>query len=416
MKQKVTKIGSFLFNCFFLLLPACANAQGYDKVCFYICAHQDDWQLFMGTNVFNDISASNEKKPVRNGKKVVIIYTTAGNLNDDDDSKACDCRDPYNPQDHHVPYWRVREHGSKNSLHLASCRIGGWGATTYPECEHVIINGHSLAKYTYKNTVSYYLRIKAGKYGRWGTNIYSSADAIDSSTSYDNWADFVNTLYYIYKAELDDNTISNVSAHFNFPDINGSINPGDHRDHLLAGKGACEAVKILSIERNTCFPESLYIDYHSQNLPINIGDSDMGNEAALTGVYCLALLDYNAWPEWGHLYREWDSRNYFRTINSCEWPVLLNPQQNDGLDKQFVTIYPTPANNLLNLTFNIPDQSKVKIEVTDIKGVLVFEENTDLNKVDNVSINTSRFIAGSYLVIVTIEDKMQSKMIFDVVH
>src|SRR6185369_14940016 len=67
----------------------------FPKVSFYVCAHEDDWQLFMGTDAFNDINNYDEKKGEANGTKVVIIYTTAGNLHDDDDTKTCDCNDTH---------------------------------------------------------------------------------------------------------------------------------------------------------------------------------------------------------------------------------------------------------------------------------------------------------------------------------
>ena len=281
----------------------------------------------MGTNVYNDINSFDEKSAGNSGKKVIIIYTTAGNLHDDDDTKSCDCKDPYHNSAGKIPYWQVREYGAENSIHLAATRIGGWGAgIPYPSDQTVVINGHSITKYEFKNTVSYYLRIKSGQYGKWLTDKNISTETVDSSSVYVNWQDFMTTIYYIYKTEIDESVTTN-QVDFNLPDINEEINPNDHSDHYLAGRAGCEAAKLLSTNVNNCYRESLFIDYHTENLPVNLKSPDIQNESSLTAVYCLALLDYNAWPEWGTKYCNWTDKNYFRTITTCEDPIGVPKKQ-----------------------------------------------------------------------------------------
>ncbi len=370
----------------------------------------------MGTNVYNDVLTYNEKNPGQNGKKVVIIYTTAGNLHDSDDANSCNCMDPYDHYQNHIPYWKVREHGSKNSIHLAACRMGGWGANIpYPNNQTVIINGHSITRYNFKNTASYYLRIKEGNYGKWKTEPNSNAGTVDSSTTYTCWADFVNTLYYIYKAEMDSSMIEQ-KANFNYPDVNEDINIGDHWDHLMAGRAACEASKLLSANISKCFTTNLFVDYNTQNLPPNLSPPDIQNEAAMTGVYCMALLDYNAWPEWGSLYAEWDCRNYYRTITSCENPVQANLLAQDSLISLKIKVYPSPANNNLFLQFNLPTKALLKVRITDTKGATVFEEDTHLSTDNTISINTSSFSNGSYMLLLGADGSKVSNTIFEVAH
>jgi Secretion system C-terminal sorting domain len=399
-----------------LLCIATKGQNHYNEVSFYVCAHQDDWQLFMGTDVYNDIVDYDEVTPNTNGKKVVIIYTTAGNLHDDDDTKSCNCKDPYNQNAGPVPYWKVREKGSKSSVHLAACRVGGWGTTIpYPENQITLINGHPVTRYQYRNTVSYYLRIKAGtnNYANWTKNRNTPAETVDSSSTYDDWTDFVNTLYYIFKNEIDSSVNTN-KATFHFPDINEQINPGDHSDHLLAGRGTNEAAKILGSNMNTCYKEQLYIDYHTKSLPINLTSPDAQNEAGMTSVYCLALLDYNAWPEWS-LYHDWTARNYYRTITTCEDAVPDNILAQDSLDKLNIKVYPSPANKQLTIRFNIPTNSVMTIKVVNALGAIVFAYNGPL-VADTYTINTSSFPNGIYTVSVGKDSVQLSTASFEVLH
>jgi hypothetical protein len=58
-----------LSGIFFLFSIIKANPQ-YNSTSFYIVAHQDDWQYFMGINAAHDL-----KNP---GTKVVFLFITAG--------------------------------------------------------------------------------------------------------------------------------------------------------------------------------------------------------------------------------------------------------------------------------------------------------------------------------------------------
>jgi hypothetical protein len=369
----------------------------------------------MGKNVFNDINSFNEITPDANGKKVVIIYTTAGNLHDDDDTKTCNCRDPLDPKGGPFPYWKVREQGAKNSLHLAACRMGGWGpAIPYPKNKTALINGHLITRYEYKNTVSYFLRMKAGIYSHWFNDPNVQVSTVDSSTTYADYTDFVNTLYHIYHAEMDSN-LSNHNLHIHCPDIDETINPNDHHDHLIAGRGACEAAKILSTELDTCFSHSLYVDYHSQNLPANLTSPDIQNEAALTSAYCMALLDYNAWPEWGNIYQDWTARNYFRTITTCQSPISENIMAKDSLETLIVKVFPNPADSKLFVRFNLPVKTAIDISVFDVNGTSVFRYNGPLTE-NMFQINTAFWSAGYYLITVNTNNKPLVKTIFEVIH
>ena len=314
----------FVF-CLLFFVRTTSFAQQYNHVFFYVCAHQDDWQLFMGANAFNDINAFDEKKAEANGKKVVFIFTTAGNLDDSDDTRTCNCIEGRTESRSRIPYWQVREKAVKNSIHFAAARIGGWGsAIPYPENKTALINGHRITKYTYKNTVSYFLRMKTNQSAWWYNNGNMFVGTVDNSTRYMNMSDLQNTICAIYKTEMESEVTTGGETVFNFPEINETINPNDHPAHIIAGRSAYAAAKMLARQLNACYPMHLFIDYHSEKLPVNISEPDVQNEAGLVAVYCLALLDYNAWPEWGDSYRRFSGRNYFRTVNTCDKAQLFH--------------------------------------------------------------------------------------------
>jgi len=306
ISAKIIAVGAAVAAGVVSVQPKQEQQRNYPAVAFYVCAHQDDWQLFMGADAFRDISSYNEKSTEPNGTKVVLVYTTAGNLNDTDDSKTCDC---YDRQQNRIAYWQVREAGANNSVHLAASKVGGYGpGVNYPAMAVVEINGHRITKYEFRNTVSYFLRIKSGRYGRWYDDNNVAVGTVDNSTEYTSRTDLTNTLSAIFSREMN----SAGSASFHMPDIDEQINHNDHHDHLIAGRAGIEAVRSVSKKLNKRFAVSLHIDYQTKDMPANITGADAQNEAALTAVYCLSLLDHNAWPEWGNDYQQWTSRNYSR--------------------------------------------------------------------------------------------------------
>jgi hypothetical protein len=426
--QKSTKLETHLGRALviifiqFVLVVSNAFAQGnpstYADISFFVCAHQDDWQLFMGSEVYNTIQEFDAGKPEYNKRKVVIIYTTAGNLHDDDDSKSCSCIDPKNPKAKNIPYWQVREDAAKNSTHFAGCRFGSKGGAPapYPENRLDVINGHLVTNYQYKNTSSYFLRLKAGEYSQWGGDCDRSVGTVDSSTTYIDFADLVNTIYYIYKKEMNIDVPAK-NPTFSFPDVDTFLNPDDHPDHYLAGKAAGQAAKLLSDEWSACFPEHLYVDYDIQNLPENLSLTNIQNKTAITSVYCLSLLDHNAWAEWSKVYREWSKRSYFRSTNTCDEQRHTSAPGDDGsVEKLTAKLFPNPADKQLLVKLSQPFQSQIGINISDIKGNEVFAATTRLDEQATLSVNTAAFPAGSYLAVITAGSVTIKRVIFQVRH
>src|SRR5436190_22007358 len=88
MKLKLTICLSFLA----LLFSSQVFAQ--QEVSYYLAAHQDDWQLFMGTNAKADASYA----------KVVFITLTAGDAGDGNNGGGI------------IPYFQARENGAIKSV------------------------------------------------------------------------------------------------------------------------------------------------------------------------------------------------------------------------------------------------------------------------------------------------------------
>lgn len=402
---------------FFQARKACcqANPSTYSDVSFFIVAHPDDWQLFMGSDAYNTIQEFTPGKEEFAKRKAVFIYITAGNLHDDDDRKSCMCIDPQNPNGPHIPYWKVREVGANNSIHLAACRFGSKGGAPAPYAEPRvdIINGHQVINYHYKNTSSYFLRIKAGNFRLWDSNPQMSIGTVDSLSTYIDYPDVANTLYYIYKKEMGiDVPAKNPSFHF--PDWDTTYNPGDHPDHYLSGKAAAQAAKMLSDEWSSCFPEHMHVGYDIQNLPENLSTVDVQNKAAITSAYCLSLLDHNAWAEWGGLYQEWCKRDYFRSISSCDEQQRLAAAVSPAIS--LVKPYPNPADKELSLKFSEPVQSTLTINISNMMGGEIFSSDTKLDGNNTLVVNTSGFPAGSYLVVISSGASVLWRLIVQVAH
>jgi hypothetical protein len=91
---------------------------------------------------------------------------------------------------------------------------------------------------------------------------------------------------------------------------------------------------------------------------------------------------------------------YNRTeyINSCEEFIEGRSYETMNEEKTDVeiTVYPNPANDLVNISYNLKENQVGKIQMYDIAGALVLEQS--LNSKNNLSIiNTNKLNSGIYL-------------------
>ena len=197
----------------------------FTKICFYIVAHADDWQLFMFPQVYVDIL--DEKT------KTVFIITTAGDAGLDERFSA------------------AREEGSKSSLRFCLAPF-----RNFRESEEIkIMTGHCIRRWSAGDATFYFMRLPDGNLNGNGfasTNFQSlsklvtgeidSTTATDNSASYKGWTDVHATLETIILYET-----GNIKERWiNYPNPDLIENRNDHPDHIATGK----AVECISITKN----------------------------------------------------------------------------------------------------------------------------------------------------------------------
>lgn len=233
-------------------------------ITFFIVAHMDDWQLFMNPNVSWELSNKENK--------VVFIYTTG---NDAGGDKA---------------FWMANEDAAISSVCF------GISDLLYLDGEREIvnINNHVLHRWCGGNAVCYFLRLPDGNVTGSGFSSqgYQSLQklyrrqipfikALDGSTIYHGWQDFVNTLQGI----IDNEAGGFASVRINYPETNKAINPGDHSDHRTTG------LAVQAIPKYSRYNNFSYIGYNLRNYPVDLWDEDLFLKIAQFVVYDKTLSD-----------------------------------------------------------------------------------------------------------------------------
>jgi len=282
---------------FALWAPAAAHgadAGKSDKVSFYFVAHEDDWQLFMNPNAFEDV--------LGDAAKTVFVHLTAG---DDGLGTGTGGRK--------YPYYLARENGAIEAMRFMADTdrapvAGAAGAMTF--------NGHSIYRTSYRNTIGYFLRLPDGNLsgaGFAGTGFQSlkrladgdiaTLAAVDGSTVYHGWSDLVATLRDIIAYERDRAPL----IQLNVADLDARINPGDHADHLMTARAALAAAADMD-----CVRRAYYIDYASANLPENLSAHERDMASAVFGVTLAGVIAFDQNTAWTHYDQFFVGRDYFR--------------------------------------------------------------------------------------------------------
>ena len=282
---------------FALMAPVAARATDAltsDKVSFYFAAHEDDWQLFMNPNAFEDVLGG--------AAKTVFVHVTAG---DDGLGTGSGGRK--------YPYFLARENGAISAMRFMA------DADRTPIADsagHMIFNGHSLYRIAYRNTIGYFLRLPDGDAlgeGFAGTGFQSlkrlakgdiaTLAAVDGSTTYRGWNDLVATVREIIKYERGRAPL----IQLNVADPDDRINPADHSDHLMTAKAALDATTDMDCVRRT-----YYVDYASSKLPENLTAHERDMASAVFGVTLAGVIAFDQSTAWSHYDESFVGRNYYR--------------------------------------------------------------------------------------------------------
>jgi hypothetical protein len=289
---------SIVRACLALAMMSAASAHAAeggrpDKVSFYFAAHEDDWQLFMNPSAFEDV--------INDAAKTVFVHMTAG-----------DAGLGMSRGGRKHPFYLARENGAATAIRFMA------DADDIPAVRtvaHMSFNGHSIYRVSYRNTVSYFLRVPDGNplgtgYERTGfQSLKRLADgdnttlaAIDGSAVYRGWNDLVSTLHKIIDFERG----RAPHVQLNVAELDARINPDDHSDHLMTAKAALDAAKDLA-----CVRRVYYVDYASSWLPENLNAQQRDMESSVFAVTLAGVLAFDHRTSWHHYDESFVGRNYF---------------------------------------------------------------------------------------------------------
>jgi hypothetical protein len=274
-------------------------------VSFYFAAHQDDWQLFMNPSAFLDVADLKTK--------TVFVHLTAG-----------DAGSGMGKRGRKHPFYLARENGAEAAIRFMADKDN---MPAEKSAGRMTFNGHAIYRVSYRNTVSYFLRVPDGNVSGFGypetgdqsllrleTGQVKTLAAIDGTTIYHGWSDLVTTL----RAVMDHERGGAPVVQLNVAETDPVINPNDHPDHQMTAKAALEAAKGL-----TCARRLHYVDYASSKLPENLSTAERDMEGAVFAVTAAGIraLDHSqAWHSYNNSYV---GRNYFRVeegIGRCGAP------------------------------------------------------------------------------------------------
>lgn len=274
-----------------------------DRVSFYFAAHEDDWQLFMNPSAFQDV--------IDGAAKTVFVHVTAG------DAGLGTGR---GGRKH--PLFSARENGAETAIRFM---VDVDDAPATRVAENLSFNGHSIYRVSYRQTVSYFLRVPDGNpqgTGYAATGLQSlkrladgentTLAAIDGSTVYSGWNDLVSTVRSIVDFERG-------RAHavqINIAEVDARVNPNDHSDHIMTALAALDAVKDLR-----CVRRVSYVDYASSRLPENLNPHQRDMESSVFAVTLAGVMALDHRTSWHHYDRSFVGRNYFKAtegIGSCD--------------------------------------------------------------------------------------------------
>ena len=235
----------------------------------YVSAHADDFALFM--NPYRDV--------VRSDVNTVFVFLTAGDAGLGKGPKS-------------APYYLARETGALRAIRFMADATASGDAS--PRSGSVTVNGHTVQRWSHRNTDVYFLRLPDGAVEGVGYPIHSNASlmklktgetgsmrAVDGSTTYRSWNDLVNTLAEIVRIEGAGKPNVWIDTH----EMDSTANPADHSDHLATGLAVAGVQTALP-----CVNLAYHVGYSTSGL-VNLDLDDIENRAATFGNYASGMAE-----------------------------------------------------------------------------------------------------------------------------
>lgn len=396
------------FKILYLLFLTTELAYCQQEVSFSIQAHQDDWQLFMASNITNDISSN---------AKVVFITFTAGDGGLGTGGSGS------------VPYYKARENGSVYSSKYAQDIFfanpqplpiqSSIAQISYLNSSNASIS-HNITKYVYKNSVNYFLRLPDGNYDGTGysstgnkslqklkLNQITSISALDGSATYDGWNDLALTIKQIILNESgSDNQVWINTPSISTSSASPNYNPNDHSDHKYSSIAARDAVSNLSWVGITG-----WVNYDSSNRSQNLSNYQHEDATALFAMYNWGLIEsgYNTNYESSH--QVWLPMDYYAIdrLPSGSKNNTSSRSYASSTDVPLILSYSNPINagDELFIDINAFETGKLKVEAFNLNGQLLKQQEFAVKNlgINNITLNSLNIKNEMSIIKVTLNNK-----------
>ncbi|MCA8832684.1 T9SS type A sorting domain-containing protein [Hymenobacter pini] len=320
-----------------------------------LTAHPDDWQLFMGSAICEELKNTR--------RKVVFICLSGGQADMPSDS-----------------YWQGRESGHRASVQQAGDLLSPITATSVSE--KVTVNGHAIDTYRSRNSVAFYLHLPDGGAGGKGfarggfqslKQLYDrnlQLKPLDGAAPYTSWEDLKKTILGLLAHEA---ILGQLTMHI--PSTDTRCNPGDHSDHYMAGLLAQQAIGQLECR----FFQ--YVGYNISKRPVNLTEAQIANQRQVYRAYCQTMVAQGQEDPWDAKHLAFVGHQYMQVKHQAgpqlqpTAPVASQPATPDMDDDQLLDAYvvfqpphPNPLSVSSQLVFSLPIPSAVWLRVLDSQG------------------------------------------------
>ena len=267
-----------------------------------------------------------------------------------------------------VPFYLSRELGAVYSCKYAADLTTGTAPLDAPTVSMVTINGKSIAKYIYKNTVNYFFRLPDGNGDGSGFNnngnqslqklklgTITAINAVGNTTSPPTngpsaltytWSELIATIRLIINNEK----VSGTQSWIHTASTNTSTyNINDHSDHIYSSIAVQDAITLPS--NLTWTGVNGFRDYNSSNFVGNLSSTDHENASALFALANWGLIEAQYATNFNAGHKVWLPMDYFEVLKT---PTGTARNVNAG--KESDNLAETPENEISgkNIPIEIP--------------------------------------------------------------